>query len=391
MTDKQKDDNGSKDDVESAGPTIVSMPVWMIEELQKKVKEVKQAQSKPEPASGGSRTMAFDPTEAAKFRAALAQAGARAPGAAAGGAAASAAAADASVSAQPQEERTDEGGGGRGTLMFSPGDAARIKDEMLKARGAAGARASAPKPPVAPEPEGDGLAATAAYSREDVQRLRDKLLQEDAEGGAHTVAYMPAQGQAAPIGMEPEPPVAEEEGEAYAPTQVFMKAATDVDVRTVAYTPEERQRVLEQAARRGAKVDPEASEVDAGGATAVYSAEQSKQFREAYDMLRGSGSGAAATTPEAMRKAADKSVSEAPTVPPTPTQKAPPERKPAPVTPARGAAPAATVPSEPEAGKGSASNAFVLVALFLLAAAAAAVILHLLGVIDLPFNLPKLQ
>lgn len=316
-------DSGDGDGDEGA-PTIVAMPVWMIEELEKRHKEkMKQGLKDQEERS---RTLAFDPSQVAAVREAVKNAGAART------------AAPAAVP-PPAEPDTDQDMGAARTLMFDPGQAAQLKEELATLRAPV---SPAAKAPAAPKPE----------------------------------------------------------EEAYAPTQVFMKAVDDDVASTVAYTPEMKEKILAATARKGVDAAVEdtgdeerhesTEEIDTGGATAVYSADEVKQFRAAYDLLRDQQPGeaaGAATGEQLLRQGASPEVTDAPTLAQEPEVAraaapcaipAPAERKPA----------TQRVPAQPQTGQSL--NAAILLLLLLLAVTAGAVILHMLDVITLPVELPRL-
>ena len=146
----------------------------------------------------------------------------------------------------------------------------------------------------------------------------------------------------------------------------------------MAYSSEDREKLLEKMAKKGVDgavaEEEQADDVDAGGATQVYSAEESAQFKDAYDLLRKP-----AEAPETAE------APEAPEAPQAKTVTAPQmKRVEEPITVS------AMKPVEPSGGIGAGTVIFLL-ALLAVAGAATAVILHLLGIVELPLDLPKLD
>lgn len=343
--DKGKEGEEEEDDERSR--TIVAMPAWMAEEIQKEREKLSQ---------DSTRTLAFDPSEAIKA------AGQAAAGRMSGRNGA------AEASAAGEESGTSR------TLMFDPKAAAAVRQE-------------------ATEPESDmETNQTAAYSPDEVKRLRESLrnTREEDEGNARTVAYMPA------VTAQKEPEAPKEEGDAFAATVAYMPAVTATENGTLAYGPGEKEKLLQSLGRKPA--EPQA--LDEGSATTqAYSKEQAKAVKDAYALLEGSrkGQGTDKAAPPAAAGAGPASTTEAAasattspggfsSVPSAAADKsaAPPPSRPSP-----------RVSPLPEDGQKSGMSTGALIALLIvllaLAGGAMAVILHLVGIVDLPLPLPQLD
>ncbi len=381
---------GDEEDEDESAQTIVAMPVWMIEEMAKKREEAKkkrelmgadpepeaepepepepEPESEPEPEApavsveaegptdevdlGTAQTMMFDPS----------------------------AAVDAGEQAAAAPPAAEEDLGTAQTLMFDPQDAVKAQEEIEKAR------EQTTETEDEPEPHDDAIGETAVYSADEVARLREQAVataeaevSDEVDGEARTMMYMPAQESAAPGEAEAPaeaPAPAQPEDDAHAPTRVYMEAVgDDAAESTMAYSPEDREELLEKMAKKGVdgavaetEPEPEAEEVDTAGATQVYSAEESAQFKDAYDLLRKPGVDDVA-----------------PEVPETKTVTAPEmKRVQEPDTIS------AMAPVQGAGGVGAGTVVFLL-ALLAVAGAATAVILHLFGVVELPLDLPTLD
>lgn len=373
-----------EEDDEEGAQTIVAMPTWMIEEMAKKRQEAKEksealSEASPEPENIQAPTVSERPQEAAGDEEDLgtAQTMMFDPSAAV----------EAKEQAEAAKPEAEEDLGTAQTLMFDPQDAVKAQDEIEKAEG------DDPEPEIsraptvsegAPAPADDAVAETAVYSADEVARLREQVAAaaesedgDEVDGEAQTMMYMPAQDSTTPAEADtPDDaaaPAADPEDDAHAPTRVYMEAVSEEEAEsTVAYSPDDREKLLEKMAKKG--VDgavaeaEEADEVDTGGATQVYSAEESAQFKESYDLLRKPGDAA-----------------EEPEVVGAKTQTAPEiARVREPIT--------VSSMSQVDASSGvGAGTVIFLLALLAVAGAATAVILHLFGVVELPLDLPTLD
>ncbi len=397
-------DDDDEDDYDETAKTIVSMPAFMAEDIEKerqrilaerKQKEEAEAAStparEPEPAPEPkeepqtARTMAFSPADAAAFRE--------------------------TAQTPPAPEPKEEPQTAR-TMAFSPADAAAFRETaqtppapepkeedlataqtvMFDAR-EAGFMAETPveeKPPVE-----ESVDQTAAYSAEDVKRLQgtleaDRDREPEDEGNARTMAYMPAMSPDA----VPETPAPEEEDEGTARTVAYMPAVSG-ESETVAYSAEDKERIL--TAIREGRSPQEA--LDSISTTQAYSPEQSKALKEAYDLLEQARQRAPAdagiqaqarellekvheTEPGILRAEAEKLLHQTKEIPaqqPTPK--------------AVQAAPSLTsdLTTTEKSGMGTVPLIVILLLLLALAGAATAFILHFVGLIDLPVDLPQLD
>jgi hypothetical protein len=363
----RKDGKDEEDDERSR--TIVAMPAWMAEEIQKEREKL---------AQDTTRTLAFDPSEAIRTAA-------EAKAAANKGRANSAA-----------DAVTTQGDMGTSrTLMFDPKAAQAARDEAQ-----------------ATEPPAD---QTASYSAEELKRLRDSLrdTRSEDDGNARTVAYMPA---VTDVPKPAAPP--KEEGDAFAATVAYMPAVNNDG--TVAYSPGQKEKLLQSLGRK-----PDSTEVgDEGSAsTQVYSKDQAKALQDAYSLLESSRKPQGAAPPAAAKPAAA-----APPAGPAPAARPAPSASgatvssttspgsfsttPSPVSSsappavagssapacrpaASSVRPSSQVSTMPQEGQKSGMSTGALIALLLvllaLAGGATAVILHLLGIVDLPLPLPQLD
>lgn len=408
------DSGDDEDEEDEAARTIVAMPLWMIEQAEKKEAEAAKAkESEEEPAQEESA-----PPQVGE---------------------ASALASD--VDAW-QEEPTDEVDLGTAqTMMFDPADAVRTAEAVQKEREAlepvqlpadapsepepseveplAGTGTAqfaaatgdlAPPAPQADVPDEDEeeaatSAQTMAYSPQELEKLRGQLGQaiaqqagearQDAPDTAEvsatedtaddealkTMMYMPAMG-ATP--QTPEPAPEPEHEEALAPTQAFMPAVSDEEAMgTMVFDRDAQQKITDAADAATAQSGTEDSEVETGGQTQMYSLEDSDKLKEAYELLQQKKD-VEQTGPEETA--------------PAPAQ---PSSKPAPQ-------PVASAPAKPreapvsssgidydadDVKKGMGAGTAILLFVILLAAAgvATAVILHYFNVVELPFNLPTVE
>ena len=405
-------DEGGDDDEEDeneGAQTIVAMPTWMIEEMAKKRQEAMDkraalAEASPEPEDIQVPSMSEGPQEAEGDEPETPEVSVETEGPTDEvdlGTAQTmmfdpAAAVEAKEQAEPAPPEAEEDLGSAQTLMFDPQDAVKAQEQVEEAREQTAdpvGETAAEEPAAESAPADDAIGETAVYSADEVARLRDQAAEaagseagDEVDGEAKTMMYMPAQDPATPAeapadisaqsagdgpSAEPQPP----EDDAHAPTRVYMEAVGDGgDESTMAYSPEDREKLLEKMAKKGVDgavaeaEQSESEEVDTAGATAVYSAEESAQFKDAYDLLRKPGD--AAETPE---------VTEAR------TETAPEmERVQEPIT--------VSTMSPVDASRGvGAGTVIFLLALLAVAGAATAVILHLFGVVVLPLDLPTLD
>jgi hypothetical protein len=225
--------------------------------------------------------------------------------------------------------------------------------------------------------EQEDAAQTVAYSAEEIRALRDTLRGKDEaaeeEGTSKTMAYMEAVKPAAPA----------EPGEGSAPTVAYMEAITPgKGSETIAYSPEDRARVLETMGMKGF------GQEDAAGATQAYSGDEMKKMREAYDLLKKAKTAPVPTfTPDMATQPGTQPVSpeagkEQP--PAGPAAREAPAL--APKSPRLSPMPDRTVP----AGRSAAARAAVIAGLLVACAAVTALLLHLLGIVHLPIPLPSL-
>jgi len=361
--------DGEEEEEDERSRTIVAMPAWMSEELQKEREKL---------ALDTTRTLAFDPSEAIKAArdAGMARDGGKKP----------------EQEASAKAALSAEGNAGTSrTLMFDPKAAAAVREE-------------------ATQPESEAASdQTASYSAEELKRLRESLqnTRDEDDGNARTVAYMPA------VSQPQAPPLPKEEGDAFAATVAYMPAVTGTENGTLAYGPGDKERLLQAMGRKPA--GPE--EVDDGSAaTQVYSKEQAAAVKDAYSLLESS------RKPEATPQSAGAPAAQAPAphapaarpaAPPTSSATASSTTSPgsfsaAPMATASTAPaavstsptgvsgrPSTKVSTFPEEGQktGMSTGALItlLIVLLALAGGATAVILHLLGVVDLPLPLPQLD
>ncbi len=312
------------------------------------------------------QTMAFDPAEAAAFRA------------------------EAEVEESPAAPEEDMGMAA--TLMFDAREAGFDKLVMEEA-----APTEAPSPAAEGTPEEDLESdETGAYTAEDVARLKgmvgkDRAVEPEDDAMAGTMAYMPAVSQEMAEDSEAAPEAVDDGG---ARTMAYMPAV-DGSESTMAYSPEDKQRILE--AMQTGKSPAEAME--AVGSTQAYSPEQSAALREAFELLDQARSGAKGdsglqaeakellesahqTDPGILREQAQDLLSRTGEI----------------KVPASAPVAASTSPSLSEdlsavgkGGMGTVPLIIILLLLLALAGGATAFILHFLGVIDLPVDLPQLD
>jgi hypothetical protein len=365
-------DDDDEDDYDETAKTIVSMPAFMAEDIEKerqrilaerKQKEEAEAAStparEPEPAPEPkeepqtARTMAFSPADAAAFRE--------------------------TAQTPPAPEPKEEDLATAQTVMFDAREAGFMAETPVEE-----------KPPVE-----ESVDQTAAYSAEDVKRLQgtleaDRDREPEDEGNARTMAYMPAMSPDA----VPETPAPEEEDEGTARTVAYMPAVSG-ESETVAYSAEDKERIL--TAIREGRSPQEA--LDSISTTQAYSPEQSKALKEAYDLLEQARQRAPAdagiqaqarellekvheTEPGILRAEAEKLLHQTKEIPaqqPTPK--------------AVQAAPSLTsdLTTTEKSGMGTVPLIVILLLLLALAGAATAFILHFVGLIDLPVDLPQLD
>jgi hypothetical protein len=413
------DDDGD----DETAKTIVAMPAWMSEELQKekvrieseRAAKAESADAPPAPVAPTpaveedpetARTMAFSPADAAAFR-------------------------EMTAPSSPPEAEAETTSAQ--TMAFSPAEASAFRENLSTAPTATPEPAPAPAP--AHEEEDMGMAATVmfdareagfdkmvmpqtaqeepaetvldemgedetgAYSAQDVERLKDLMTkartgqpqEEPDEAMASTMAYMPALSQEMAEARD-ESPIIEDEGGAR--TMAYMPAATEGN-STMAYSPEDKDRIL--AAMQAGKSPQEAME-EAMKSTQAYSPEQSAELREAFQMLDRVKAGAVGNAhlqaqakellanahqadPSQLREQAQELLSK------TGEMKVPTPRA------APSSAPVLTSDFglEEKQGMGTVPLILILVLLLALAGGATAFILHFLGVIDLPVDLPQLD
>jgi len=354
---------GDGDDEEEGAKTIVGMSLWSIEQMAKEEKEKKEGKKEAAPdappapddappdGTASSKTLMFDP---------------RAP--------------SAPDDAPPQAPQDDMASAK--TAMFDPralqtsddapaDEMASAKTLMFDPRAAGILPPDSPPPPAPAQPKTSkqpDSTRTAAWSLDDFKKVQDfvdarKDSGEDAS--SKTVAYMPAVDEPTQDG----PDKGKANDEAYAPTQLFMPAA-DPSMETAAYGPEERKKLLEAIEKRGV-VD------DGSAATAAYSKEQVQAIREGYALLERSKGGTDADEPTSRAK---------------PVKPAPRAEQTRPPRPSVSTSPVVPDTAEAESkGMGTLPVVLILVALLALAGAATAVILHFLGIVDLPIGLPQLD
>ncbi len=411
------DDDGD----DETAKTIVAMPAWMSEELQKekvrieseRAAKAESADAPPAPVAPTpaveedpetARTMAFSPADAAAFR-------------------------EMTAPSSPPEAEAETTSAQ--TMAFSPAEASAFRENLSTAPTAT----PEPAPAAAHEEEDMGMAATVmfdareagfdkmvmpqtaqeepvetvldemgedetgAYSAQDVERLKDLMTkartgqpqEEPDEAMASTMAYMPALSQEMAEARD-ESPIIEDEGGAR--TMAYMPAATEGN-STMAYSPEDKDRIL--AAMQAGKSPQEAME-EAMKSTQAYSPEQSAELREAFQMLDRVKAGAVGNAhlqaqakellanahqadPSQLREQAQELLSK------TGEMKVPTPRA------APSSAPVLTSDFglEEKQGMGTVPLILILVLLLALAGGATAFILHFLGVIDLPVDLPQLD
>lgn len=445
------DDDEEEED--ETAKTIVAMPAWMSEELQKEkarieseratrkaaeeeekpeaeeeepepeaapaaddlafvaVDDAPEEVSEPEPEESPeiARTMAFNPAEAAAFREMTmkSQEG-------------SEVLADLSPAAEPPAQ--EESPAPAQTMAFNPAEAEAFKAQsqeasepppaeedmgmaatvMFDAREAGFDKMVMEKPapaPVVPTEEAveeEVEDETGAYTAEDVARLKDMIgkggeaaPEEDAMAG--TMAYMPAMSQEMLESSEAPTPMDEEGG---ARTMAYMPAVDGGD-STMAYSPEDKQRILE-AMQQG---QSPSEALEAVGSTQAYSPEQSAALRDAFQLLEQARSGAPADSnlqdqarellenaheadPDVLRQQAQELVS-----------RTGERQMSAPTLSDDRSSPSLTdgLGAENKGGMSTLSLIVVLLLLLALAGGATAFILHFLGAIDLPLDLPQLD
>jgi hypothetical protein len=291
-------------------------------------------------------------------------------------------------------------------MMFDVSQAQDLKEHIQQAKKDREAEAEAEAPPT-PETSvpPDDLDQTLAYSKDDVNQLKEMLAQRDAQeasaeeeddGTAATMMYMPAVSQEA----QPVQPDPVEEDDGTAETQMFMPQVGDKSPlieeapvtggnETMMYSPDDREELL-KSLHSGTESADEA--IDSINATQSYSAEESKALREAYNLLNESKKGGkklkkkaealidqmGEKSPEQLRAEAKALLAET-------------------AHPATPSPPSASIPDDLEdepvedGGLGTGSLIFILLLLLILAGAATAFILHFMGIIDLPVDLPQLD
>jgi hypothetical protein len=483
---------GDDDEVDEGAKTIVSMPAWMIEEIEKKtgsqvkkgdytiprkpvapppqVPVVEDLMASPGQAEeedlGTAKTVMFSPSQTAQFAAAGAGPASRGPETAPppepGPPPESGSGTmmfdpsqmpgyksfRASRPAPPAEPPEEEVSRGSGTLMFDPSQAAGIRSQILGARqqethppevseeeprgsGTLMFEASAAervrseilkKREAPPAEEVDDVGQTMTYSPADLKRIRELAksgpdateelaaapeMGSEPDGEARTVAFMPAVGQP-PAEAEPQDGN-KPEGDAYAPTQMYMPAVgTEGGAETVAYTPEDRAKLLEQMRRGDGERSTNLYQAAPGGALdeAYKLLEQSKKpaekteaQKQAQELLAASRQKSQVHLPPQVAKAIAQKTPTEPKAKAVPAQ-APTEPKPKAAAgktatqPKAKAAPASVPAPAPDVKKGLGTIPLVIILLLLLAMAGAAtvLILHFIGVVDLPIEgLPQLE
>ncbi len=428
-------DDGEEED--ETAKTIVAMPAWMSEELQKEKarieseravqKDVAKAAarekspeaselafvvdnspaevstSEVEEAPEIARTMAFDPSEAAAFREMTMKSSS-----------------DHEAASEPEspDEPLPEPAAPvtAQTMAFNPAEAEAFKAQvqpvnepvapeedmgmaatvMFDAREAGFDKMVVEKPSPPPasvdEVESD---ETGAYTAEDVARLKGMIgkgreATPEAEAMAGTMAYMPAMSQEMAPARESVP--ATDDGGAR--TMAYMPAVDGGD-STMAYSPEDKQRILDAMQQGQSPADA----LEAIGSTQAYSPDQSAALREAFDLLDQARSGASGnsslaaeakellanapqTDPGVLRQQAQELLSR------TGETEVPDSR------PTHGSSSPSLTEGLGAEGKGGMSTVSLIVVLLLLlalAGGATAFILHFLGVINLPVGLPQLD
>lgn len=383
---------GDDEEEDETAKTIVAMPAWMSEELQKEKARIEAERATkaddappapvaeptpaptpeppaPEEPAETAQTMAFSPAEAAAFKE-MHVPNATEP-----------------TPAPAPAPAAEEDLGNAATVMFDAREAGL--DKLVQQQ-----PADAPPAPMADELGED---ETGAYTAEDVARLKDMMVKAK-EGGqpeddamAGTMAYMPAMSQEMAEAREERPSVEETGG---SKTMAYMPAAGD-GASTMAYSPEDKRKMLD-AMQAGAS--PEEAMEAAGASTQAYSPEQSKAMREAFELLDRVKSGAAGnanlqaeakqllenahqTDPGQLREQAQDLLSK------TGEMKVPEAPSPAPSQ-----APLVSAEfAEEKGGMSTATLIVILIVLLALAGGATAFILHFLGIIDLPVDLPQLD
>ncbi len=425
-----------EDGEDETAKTIVAMPAWMSEELQKEKVRIESERAAtaesvdapPAPAAAApsveedpetARTMAFSPSDAAAFREMTASP-------------------PPSPSPSPSPAPEEAESSSAKTMAFSPAEASAFRETlnpapppgqepapapsaeeedmgmaatvMLDAREAGFDKMvmpeSALEQPVATEMDDLGEDETGAYSAQDVLRLKDLMAKartgesqaDPDQAMASTMAYMPALSQEMAEARD-ESPIIEEEGGAR--TMAYMPAAVEGD-STMAYSPEDKERIL--AAMQAGKSPQEAME-EAMSSTQAYSPEQSAELREAFQMLERVKTGAAGNAnlqaqakellanahqadPSQLREQAQELLSKTGEMK-VPMPSAPPMV--APVVPSSAPVLTSDFGLEEKQGMGTVPLILILILLLVLAGGATAFILHFLGVIDLPVDLPQLD
>jgi hypothetical protein len=439
-------DDGEEEEAENErARTIVAMPAWMSEELQKEkarieseraVKETPPApfeEVAPEPIKAEAsvpvepdddeapeiaQTMAFNPAEAAAFRE-MTLKSETAPEAAPGPvpspepkapttaqtmafdpAEAAAFKAEAEVDEAPAPPEEDMGMAA--TVMFDAREAGFDK-MVMKQPAEEPAEEPAEKPgavssePTAMPPEEDLESdETGAYTAEDVARLKgllkqDRLPEPADDAMAGTMAYMPAVSQEIAENRDVAPERVDEGG---ARTMAYMPAAEGGET-TMAYSPDDKQRILD-AMKQG---QSPAEAIEEVGSTQAYSPDQSAALREAFELLDQARSGAKGnsglqaearellnsavqTDPGVLREQAQDLLSRTGEV-----------KVPSPAPPSVSTSPPLSedLDAVGKGGMGTVPLIIILLLLLALAGGATAFILHFLGAIDLPVDLPQLN
>jgi hypothetical protein len=238
-------------------------------------------------------------------------------------------------------------------------------------QGAKPAEEQAP-PPVQSAVDPGAVDQTLAYSVDEINKMREKLQMgesaEDEEDEANAkTAFMPAMGGPELAGSAA--PQQQQKEAAPAKTVAYMPQQGDDAIgQTMAYGPEDREKLV--AALAQGKSPEEA--VDSAGSTMAYSPQESAALREAYDLLEQDKVQQAAARGRA------------------PAQAQAPQPQPRPAAPQPAVSPTPMAPAA-KTGMGTGSLILVLLLLLVLAGGATAFILHFLGVVELPVNLPQLD
>lgn len=328
------------DESDESAKTIIDIPRWMIEEMTKeKPKEQPNAEGHPAPVPP-TLPKELGAAGVVSSRKPSATSTARLPGTP-----------DVPPAELPNETESPK------TLIFDP-----------KEVGTVPLRPS-PEPPVEKKPEQAESARTAAWSIEDLRMSKGeefidsrKLHGEDTS--SQTMAYMPAADQPTRDFLQEKGRIPED---AFARTQLYTPTADDEGTsETAIYSPGEREKLVKQLGKK--------TEAEGADATVAYSKEQLEAIREGYALLEKSKDGSEEQAAPAKQGEIVGGY----------------EQTKSPTKPAHSPAPAPDK-LEKTSGRGTLSLVLILVVLLALATGATAMILHFLGVVDLPIALPQLD